>query len=159
MMNRKTKKQVACTGFTLVEMLIVLMIIALVGMIAVPRVADTVRAIRFDTISNQLLNDLRFARRSAMDLNTIIEVNFTGGVDYTVTVKETGRQLRARTYPESGAGWTITLGGVIPNPFYFNSRGLPQDVGGSPVGGNVTITGGSGQNRVFTIFAATGMIH
>lgn len=152
----KKGKENANAGFTLVELLIVLAIIALAGIIAAPRVADTYRAMRFDSISDQLSNDLRFARRSAMDLNTNIKVNFTGGVNYTISVVETGRQLRNRIYPESGAGWTTTFGGV--NQIFFNSRGLPQDGSGNPVGGNVTITGGSGQTRVFTVFAATGMI-
>jgi|GEM_PF-2890794 len=144
-------------GFTLVELLIVLMIIALAGMIVVPRVADTVRAIRFDSISDQLLNDLRFARRSAMDLNNVIRVDFTGGVNYTVTVVETGRQLRARTYPETAAGWKITFGGSVTNPLLFTRRGLPQNAGGNPVGGAITIAG-AGRQRQIEIFTATGMV-
>ncbi|HHU82508.1 MAG TPA: prepilin-type N-terminal cleavage/methylation domain-containing protein [Firmicutes bacterium] len=152
----KKEKENATAGFTLVELMFVLAIIALAGMIAAPRVADTYRAMRFDTISDQLLNDLRFARKSAMDLNTDIRVSFTSGVDYTITVVATGRQLRNRNYPESNAGWTITFGGA--KQIYFNSQGLPHNGSGNPVGGNVTITGGSGRTRVFTVYAATGMI-
>ncbi|NLW09778.1 MAG: prepilin-type N-terminal cleavage/methylation domain-containing protein [Firmicutes bacterium] len=150
------EKENVNAGFTLVELLIVLVIIALAGVIAAPRVADTYREMRFNSISDQLLNDLRFARKSAMDLNTNIRVNFTGGVNYTITVANTGRQLRNRNYPESGAGWKITFGSTTQ--FFFNSWGLPHDGSGNPVGGKVRITGGSGQTREFTVYAATGMI-
>ena len=152
----KKKRENRCAGFTLVELLIVVAIIAMVGIIAAPRVADSHRVMRFDAISDQLLNDLRFARKSAMDLNTNIRVNFTGGVNYTITVANTGRQLRNRNYPESGAGWKITFGSTTQ--FFFNSWGLPHDGSGNPVGGKVRITGGSGQTREFTVYAATGMI-
>ena len=67
------EKENVNAGFTLVELLIVLVIIALAGVIAAPRVADTYREMRFNSISDQLLNDLRFARKSAMDLNTNIK--------------------------------------------------------------------------------------
>src|SRR5690554_678429 len=119
------RKNKTCAGFTLVELLVVLMIIAVAGMIAAPRVADIRRTIRFDTITDQLLNDLRFARRSAMDLNRKIRVDFTGGVNYAVTVADTGERLRERIYPaESAAGWEITS---VTDPLFFTSRGLPQD--------------------------------
>lgn len=159
--GRKMKKKETentYTGFTLVEVVMVIIIIALVGMIAVPRVADTIRAMRFDTISDQLLNDLRFARRSAMDLNRVIRVDFTGGINYTVTVDDTEQRLRERTFPaENAAGWTITFGGSITNPLFFTSRGLPQNAGGNPVGGVINIAGAE-RKREFTIFTATGMI-
>lgn len=150
----KKKRENRCAGFTLVELLIVIAIIALVGMVTAPRVADSYRAMRFDTISDQLLNDLRFARRSAMDLNTRIKVDFTGGVDYTITTED-GRELRKRVYPESKAGWKITFAGGTK--LFFNNQGLPQKEDGKPVGGELTITGGSGRRRVFTLYV-TGMI-
>ncbi len=152
---REKREEKTNAGFTLVELLIVVAIIALAGIIAAPRVADSHRAMRFDAISDQLLNDLRFARKSAMDLNTDIRVDFTSGVDYTITVAATGKQLRKRSYPESGAGWKITFAGGTK--LFFNSQGLPHDGNNNPVGGNITITGGSGKTRVFTVYT-TGMI-
>ena len=62
-----------------------------------------------------------FARKSAMDLNTNIRVNFAGGGNYTITVANTGRQLRNRNYPESGAGWKIIFGST--KQFFFNELG------------------------------------
>ena len=150
----KKEKQNACAGFTLVEILIVIALIALAGMIAAPRVANNYRAVRFNTISDQLLNDLRFARKSAMDLNTRIEVKSTGGVNYTVTTAD-GSELLARSYPETNASWGINLPG---GSFFFNRQGLPENAAGAPLGGNITITNGSGGKRTFTLFAATGMI-
>jgi len=151
----KKKRENRCAGFTLVELLIVVAIIAMVGIIAAPRVADSHRVMRFDAISDQLQNDLRFARKSAMDLNTDIRVDFASGVDYTITAVTAGKQLRKRSYPESGAGWKITFTGGTK--LFFNSQGLPHDGSNNPLGGNITITGGSGKTRVFTVYT-TGMI-
>ena len=61
-------------GFTLIEMLVVVAISGILAAVAAPSLVSVIESNRRTTISNQLMEDLVFARRQAIALSTWVEM-------------------------------------------------------------------------------------
>jgi len=59
-------------GFTLIELMVTLVILAILTMIALPSFRDTIRRNRVNSASNALLADLNYARAEAIDRGQIV---------------------------------------------------------------------------------------
>jgi prepilin-type N-terminal cleavage/methylation domain-containing protein len=71
-------------GFTLVETLIVIVTVALLLAIAVPRFAEARMRLQLDTAAYQLAGDLRRAQVEAIKSNRTIELATTGPSSYNI---------------------------------------------------------------------------
>lgn len=70
-------------GFTLLELMIVVVIIAITASIGVPSFRDTIRNHRISTLSNELLASMSQARASAIQQNTTVVICMSKNPDDT----------------------------------------------------------------------------
>jgi type IV fimbrial biogenesis protein FimT len=61
-------------GFTLVELMVTLAVLAILTMVAVPSFRDTIRRNRVSAASNALLADLRYARTEAINRGQLVSL-------------------------------------------------------------------------------------
>ncbi|MGH7449048.1 MAG: GspH/FimT family pseudopilin [Longimicrobiales bacterium] len=74
----------ARSGFTIIELLIVMSIISIVLMTAVPPLMGVVRGRRLENATQSLIGDLRLARTEAIRRNRTVFVARTGATTYTI---------------------------------------------------------------------------
>lgn len=71
-------------GYTLLELVIVLVILFLITAIAVPPLQSVVRSTRLETGRQTFIGDLRLARTEAIRRNRSVDVTLTGQRTYTI---------------------------------------------------------------------------
>lgn len=71
-------------GFTLLELLIVMMIITIVIGIAVPPLSSVVKSTRLEAARQTFIGDMRLARTEAIRRNRTVDVTKTGVSTYTI---------------------------------------------------------------------------
>jgi len=82
MMNR-SRLRPGVRGFTLVELLIAVAVIAILMLIAAPSFRDMILMQRLRSITAQLVTDLQFARNEAVSRGTLLRVSFRTNADMT----------------------------------------------------------------------------
>ena len=113
-------------GFTLVEMMIVIGIVAILAAIAAPNMGAMVRKQRIKTAAFDVFASLTFARSEAIKRNTTVTVTPQGGA--------------------WGSGWQITdsNGNVLRNQASFTNVSFAGPAAVS-FGGSGRLTAGAGQ--------------
>ncbi len=76
-------------GFTLVEMLVVLAVLAIVLVVAVPSFGEQFARRRLEGVANELSADLQFARSRAVTDNTTVTLATTSTTEYTISGNQT----------------------------------------------------------------------
>lgn len=135
-------------GFTLVEMLVVLAILALAAGISLPSLRGIVPAHRLNAAAEAVAGEIALLRNEALR---------TGQAARLVFDPETARFVSSRRGAPalSMAGWRVRVeAGTGSRAGPGEIRFLP-DGGGS--GGRITLTG-SGGSRILTVSRATGAI-
>ncbi len=136
-------------GFTIIELLVTLAVVAVLISIAAPTMRTTIQNNRIVTLTNDLLSDINYARTESLKrgLNTGLCRSSTGtscdGAGSTwqggrIVFADTNEDmaftagtdqiLRARETMTSNTLTTATA----PNPLIFNARGRPLDSAGRP---------------------------
>ena len=141
-------------GFTLIEILTVLVILSVLMAIAIPQFVNMRKNTELTTFSNELLEDLRYAKQigisqgsSVLTINCVLSGGKTG---YKIT-DNNGNIKKQRENPSTV---TINPSGTIT--VTFSSNGSCALSGTT---GTIAMTSTGGMTKTITILPATGMIN
>lgn len=146
---RKNDPVSSNNGFTAIELLVTMAVVAVLVSIATPTVRTIIQNNRIVTLTNDLMSDVNYARteslRRALNIGLCRSSNGTncdgagstwqGGRIIFADINDdrafttgTDQILRARDAMPSNTLTTAT----VPNPLIFNARGRPLDSAGRP---------------------------
>jgi prepilin-type N-terminal cleavage/methylation domain-containing protein len=134
-------------GFTLVEVLIGAMIVAIIAAFAAPQFGSTLRAYRLSGATKVVWGDLHKARLMAIKENRNIRVDFSG-TSYTIVRVNTGEVAFSRNLVANYPGVAVS---IQDNMVTFGSTGT------AGVGGKTVQVHNSAGTKTFTILT-TGRI-
>ena len=128
-------------GFTLLELLVVLAIIALMVVIAAPRFAGSLPGAELESGARKLAAGLREARSLAVSRNRGIPFTLSGGANrYAV-----GSNGKTRQLPGKLAITLVTATTEITGAKQGSIRFFPD---GSSTGGRIELTGAGGKRSI-----------
>jgi type IV fimbrial biogenesis protein FimT len=175
-------------GFTLMEMLVVVAIGGILAAMAAPSLTSVIESNRRITISNQLMEDLVFARRQAIALSTSVALCGSGGTNACITSGTSPTdwsngwstyigQSAALTPASADAGLVLRQPQALPSgwkvdarlssPFnyvYVDARSTTNKFGNFTIyrsGSNTAACvtiSAAGRARAYTVTAATGVV-
>lgn len=155
----------AHAGFTLIELIVVMVMITVLGAMAIPRF---VGPNAFDTFgfSEQTGAMLRFAQKAAIAQRRTFCVGLSGS-NVVMTRAAAADVYTCSTSiinPADGKNWQRPLpNGVsvagLATPIRFNALGQPVDSSGSVLGSNQSIVISGEFSRTLLVEAETGYVH
>lgn len=126
-------------GFTVIELLVVLVLTAIVLVVTVPGFGELLERRRVEGIANDLSTDLQYARSESISRRAdIVLTTAANGLSYTIS----GAGGKTVTLP---AGTTVTASRTLT---YTALRGIPTETSGGDVSIDIASTNTSGQLRV-----------
>lgn len=149
------------SGFTLVELVVILVLVAILAFSAIPRFQDS-NAVDASAMAQQLANDIRYTQSLAMTTGQGDRINLAAA-SYQITTSSAGPVV----HPATGSSAAISLGSVslsgynpplINNYIVFDAKGIPYvDTAGTALAANATITLTSGgRTRTVVVSPQTG---
>jgi uncharacterized protein (TIGR02596 family) len=123
------RKAPLAQGFTLVELLVVLAIIAILGVLTVPAITTALRGSAITQGAQKVLNEIAAARQVALAQNRVVEVRFyrlakSGMPGETVGTPSTGkfRALQTFVYDSSGKATALDKVQLLPDTVIMDSN-------------------------------------
>lgn len=134
-------------GFTILELVIVMSIMAIMATVAIPKVADTMRHNRVNRAAMLVSGDLQTAFSVAGRQRAPVQVSLnTSTLTYTIAVRSTGTAIRSRAL---GSTSEYKLSAISFSPATINI--FPTGIASAPI--IVTVTSGD-YSRQITASAA-----
>jgi len=99
------------SGFTLIDIILVLMIIGIVGMIAVPQIHSMITEAKLNEAAGELAGGLEYARSLAVEYQKPFGLDVTGN---SFRVFDYGRKTDPN--PDHGASPPVDAYGIVLNP-------------------------------------------
>jgi prepilin-type N-terminal cleavage/methylation domain-containing protein len=164
------------SGFSLIEMLVVVGLVGIVSSVALVQMKTTMAVLDADAASSMVVSELAYARQVAVDQRRNVLVEFVGTNEVRVTRNETGGDTTVLDDIMLPSGYVFGLPGGIgdtPDGFgnaaavsfntgtsgTFHGDGTFEDAANVLLNGTVfTIGGGNGSARAITLSGSTGHI-
>jgi type IV fimbrial biogenesis protein FimT len=138
-------------GFSLIELMIVVALVAVLAGVAVPQMAGAMTRYALINASQQVVSTVRNARVQAVGKNRVARVRFNSPAagQYQVLDSADAPLGSVQTLP-NGAAF-----GVISGDVEFNTSGRATHVGGGAAPVTIVVSNGvAAQNRTITISAS-----
>jgi type IV fimbrial biogenesis protein FimT len=114
-------------GFTLIELMIVLVILAVMALIALPNMNVWLQNTQIRTAGEAILNGMQLARAEAIRRNTAIELRMDTASGWTVRVVGTGEVLQSRLHTQGTSAASVAIAPVGATKITFDSFGSVVD--------------------------------
>ena len=156
---QKTKTETHQAGFTLIEVIAVLVIIAIVAAVAISKGISTSK-VSVTSEANILKTHLRFAQIKAMGATVSWGINISSG---SYTLQSNGAtatiNLPGETSPTHTFSGGVTATAPATNPITFSTLGIPVNSTGNNLTANLTITLAQGSStQTVTVTQYTGFL-
>ena len=110
-------------GFTLIELMLVIVILSIMLLIALPNFAIWIQNTQIRTAGEAILNGMQLARAEAIRRNVNIELRMDVSSGWTARVPGTGEVIQSRLAGEGSAASLVTITPAGAKTVTFNSFG------------------------------------
>lgn len=136
------------SGFSLIELTVVLLVMGIGATIALPRLAETVSRNRAETVAKVIQSDLELARRTAMNRGRVVTMRFdleNAQYQSAEVVAHPGHSETLEMNLPAAFGQNIHLSADFAGPtgIQFDPRGTPSmtgPLGDSRATGTITVS-------------------
>jgi type IV fimbrial biogenesis protein FimT len=162
------KGRVISRGFTMVELMVVVALVAIILALAAPSFTGTLARKRMEGVASELATDIQYARSEAAHRNAAVGVVF-GSNCYTVYVVGTtdatacaalGTGGTSLKNVQVGGGSTLTFAPTTSGAFiaFDPIRGMATDAGAgtTDLSGSVTVTNSAGNWQIRALVTRVG---
>ena len=148
--GRPTMSRTGADGFTLVEILIVVMLVAIIAGAAAPQVADAIQRYSLTSAGQQVVTTIRSARQQAVGQNAVrrVRFNFPAVGQYQVLDSVDGAIGDVQFLP---AGTDF---GAVSGDIEITTSGRVTDLAGNPTTETIVVSNDDGQTRTITVSAS-----
>jgi len=120
-------------GFTLIELMVAIAILAILLFIALPNFAVWMQNTQIRTAGEAVLNGMQLARAEAIRRNTAVELLMNVSSGWTATVLGTGEVIQSRVAGEGSAAALVTIAPVGATRITFDAFGsITANIDGTP---------------------------
>ena len=137
-------------GFTLLEILIVVGLIAVLAGATVPTLTDAIQRYSLMTASQEVVSTIRGARHQAVGQNRVLRVrfDFPAAGQYQVLDAADAAVGDVKTLPEGA------LFGAVSGDIQITTSGRMTDLAGNTTTETIVVSNDDGQTRTITVSAS-----
>lgn len=163
-----TPRWVAARGFTLIELMVVVALVAIILALAAPSFTGTLARKRLEGVASELSTDIQYARSEAAHRNTAVGIVFDTNC-YTVYVLGTtnatgcgalGTGGSSLKNVQIGGGTSLAFAPAVAGAFiaFDPVRGMAVDAatGANDLSGSVTLTNSAGNWQIRALVTKVG---
>jgi len=111
------------TGFTLIELMVTIAVLAIMLFLALPNFAVWIQNTQIRTAGEAVLSGMQLARAEAIRRNVSVELRMNVSSGWTASVPGTGEVIQSRLAGEGSAAAAVTITPVGATKITFNGFG------------------------------------